>query len=257
MKKPHILCVINDNRDPLIAKMFINSVKKFHPELPIELIDRDKVPHYAQDPDFYYRAKAVIAKDFMKEYDTVIVADADQIMTGDFNHILSLKDYDAGAVLNFNEKDAKEYGLVSVFNIHPQEYINAGIIFFRNERFVEHLYNLCFSKFFPVLQYREQDLLNIICHYGDYKVRVFDLYDPEYDYSAFHGLLTKGWWNKAVMEGDKMMLKKSDVPALLRDTEIKLIHWAGGNANKMNYKIYFGEDCIKRLDYLVSEGKHE
>lgn len=259
MKKDIIFCIIDDNRDSTLAIKFLNSIRKFHTEeeLPVKIIKREEYSHFMEDPDYYYKAKSLIANEFIDEYDTVMVADSDQIMTGDIKHLIELKDYDAGTVLNFNERDAKDYGVVTTYNINPQEYLNAGFIAVRSKEFVEHWLMLCNGIFFPSLPMREQDLLNIVCHYGNYNVRVFDLYDPEYSYSAFHGLISKGWWDKAVMNGEKMMLFPKDVPALLKPVEIKMIHWAGGNSVKMNYKIYFNEDCIKRLDYLVSEGVNE
>ena len=254
MSNKTVLCIIDDNRDEKLSKMFLNSIRKFHDEeeLPVKIIKREDYTEFMEDPHFYYRAKCLIAKRFIDEYDTVIVADADQIMTGDISHILSLEDYDIGTVMNFNKKDTEEYGVVSVFNIPPQEYLNAGFIAIRNKNTLEHWHSLCMGRFFPVLRYREQDLLNIIAHYGNYAVRVFDLYDPEYDYSALHGLASKGWWDKIRLVADKFMLLPEDVPALLRPTEVKILHWAGGNSVKMNYKIHFNEECIKRLDYLVS-----
>lgn len=255
MKNKVIFCIIDDNRDPKLSEMFYNSIRKFHTEeeLPVKIIKREEYPQFMEDPEFYYRAKCLIAKEFINDYELVIVADSDQIMTGDITHLLSLDDYDVGTVMNFNEKDVKEYGMITTYNIPPQEYLNAGLIFIRNEDFLEHWYGLCMGRFFQTLQYREQDLLNIVCHYGTYKVRVFDLYDVEYDYSAFHGLISKGWWDKIQVVDTKMMILPEAVEAILRPVEVKVIHWAGGNGIKMNYKIHFNEDCIKRLDYLVSK----
>lgn len=249
------LFIIDDNRNPELAIKFYNSIRKFHnsDELVVKIIKREDFPEFMSDGMYYYRAKALIANKFLEFYDTVIVADADHIMTGDITHILSLTDYDAGCVLNFNDKDAKEYGYVSVWDIIPQEYLNAGFIAFRSKEFVKHLLNLCKSRHFDNYRYKEQDLLNIMTFYGNYKVRIFDLYDPEYNYAAFHGLISKNWWNKIILENDKLVLTPKNEPAVKNKTEIKLIHWAGGNLPKMNYKIYFTEDVIKRLDYLTSK----
>lgn len=251
------LFIIDDNRNPELAVKFYNSIRKFHnsDELTVKIIKREDFPEFMADSMFYYKAKAMIAHKFLEFYETVIVADADHIMTGDISHILSLTDYDAGCVLNFNSKDVKEYGAVSVWDIAPQEYLNAGFIAFRSKEFASHLLQLCNSKHFDNYQYKEQDLLNIMAHYGNYNVRIFDLYDPEYNYSAFHGLVSKAWWNLIIMQNDKLIITPKNVPAVRNNVEVKLIHWAGGNTNKMNYKIYFTDEVSKRLDYLVSEVK--
>ena len=254
-----LFAIIDDNRNPELAKMFYNSIRKFHDkkELVVKIIKREDFPEFRADNMFYYKAKAMIANKFLDLYDTVIIADADHIMTGDISHILSLNDYDAGCVLNFNTKDTQEYGIVSVWDIAPQEYLNAGFIAIRSREFAKHWLSLCNGRHFDNYRYKEQDLLNIMVHYGTYNVRIFDLYDPEYNYSAFHGLVSKAWGNKTIVQDDKILLTPKNVPAVRNNVEIKLIHWAGGNSNKMNYKIYFPEPVIKRLDYLVSEVKND
>ena len=91
----NILLIINDNRDASLAKNFYNSLKKFHrdDELEIKIVDREDKEEWKSDPNFYYRAKAIIARDYMNDYDLVMVADADQICFGKLDYKLMGKDH--------------------------------------------------------------------------------------------------------------------------------------------------------------------
>jgi hypothetical protein len=58
------------------------------------------------------------------------------------------------------------------------------------------------------------------------------------------------------LQDDKLVLPKSENKYPDADTEIKVLHWAGGNLpNKLNYRLFFNEDVIERLDYLTRNEK--
>lgn len=251
-----IAFTIADNNNMPMAKQMINSLRKFHSEeeLPVMIVDEEKISSY-NDPSFFYRATPIIASELIEHFDTVIKLDADQIIMGDLNYILSKKDFTVGVVYNYNRTDPKTFGLVSVFNIDPREYYNCGFVVMRSDRFVRHWKDLCFTKYFNTLQYREQDILNVMCHYGDYKVWRMD--DKSYDdYNAWHGLVSKG-------EGLRMELRESQVilPAdenyNKEEKIIKVYHYAGGGHEPKNHRIYFNESMINHIDWLISNGKDD
>lgn len=261
MKKPVIAFTIADEKNMKYAKMLENSLRKFHTEkeLPLRIISGDDLKaELANDPHFFYRATPVIGEKLLKEYDLVIKLDADQIITGDLNYILNTKDYDVGTVLNWNRIDPQTYGLVQGWGISPVEYFNCGLVAMRSEKFAHHWAVTCFTPQFDRLQMREQDLLNILCYYGNYNVRCFDHGDGLSDYYSWHGLISKGEWLRAEMKGDKIVVPPdtSSKSAFTREWQIRVIHWAGGSeAEKMNYKTRFNDEVTKRLDYLVSDKK--
>lgn len=249
MKKQIAFTIADDNNLPY-AKMMINSLRKFHSEeeLPVMIIGSKEIAEY-DDPDFFYRATPLIASKLIKEYDLVIKLDADQIITGSLDYILD-NQYDVGTVYNWNRVDPQVYGEVGFGTIHPREYYNCGLVAMRNERFIYQWLRLCRSHHFTRMPYREQGFLNVLAQYGDYKVVCFD------DSTAWYGLVSKGEWERVVMSGDDLILPMGTDGYPSHDKKIKVLHWAGGNQpNKMNYKIFFNEDVIKRLDYLVSDGK--
>lgn len=261
MKKPIIAFTIADETNLPYAKLFINSLRKFHSEeeLPLKLYGPEEIKDLARDPNFFYRATPQIAKDLIKEYDTVLKFDCDQLVLGDLKHILSLKDYDAGVVYNLNRVDPPMYGEVGLATIAPSEYFNNGFVAIKSEAFVKHWWKLCNVGHFQRMPYREQGFLNILGHYGDYKVRCFDDYDPVYGYSAWHGLRAKGEGMKMKVHDGKVILPKSEDGYPDRDKEIKLYHWGGGNTpNKLNYRTVFSDEVVEFIDGLVKEdGKKE
>ena len=116
-------------------------------------------------------------------------------------------------------------------------YYNNGLVVLKSKEFVEHWYRLCMSRHFSNYQFREQDLLNILCSdYHNYKVKWLEEKD-------FYGEQAKPYWVKAKLVGNKIMYEEH---------EIKIIHFGGGNiANKGNYRIKFQPDVIKRIEELI------
>ncbi len=264
MKKRQVAFIVAGNADKTIQEeltrqttMLINSIRKFHSEeeLPIIVYGQEQLEKIS-DPNKFYKATPLFGRELIDDYDLVLKLDSDQIITGPLNHILDIDDYDVGTVLNINRIDPTMYGLVSCFNISPQIYYNCGLVAMRSKRFVDHWFRLCMSDFFNSLQYREQDLLNILCYYGDYKVRCFDRYDPVYKSNRWNGLIAKGEGLKMVLRESKLILPRGKDSYPDRDVTVCAYHWAGGkNEKKMNYQTSFNEDVIAYFDWLVSDSK--
>ena len=257
MKKPAIAFTICDDKNKWMLPYLENSLRKFHTpeELPL-LVYGQKELDMIQDPAKFYKATPLFARKLIKEYDLVLKLDVDQIIMGSLDFILKMKDYDIGTVLNINRVDPPRYGLVQVFDIPPHIYYNCGMVAMRNEEFVNHWFDLCNSYHFNQLQYKEQDLLNIMCHYGDYKVRCFDMPDKIYNYFAWHGLVFKGEENKAILRNGKVIVPRGQDNYPDHDMEVKAWHSAGGGMEKkLNYRVFFNEELIKHIDYLISDEK--
>lgn len=254
MKKKRVAFVIASGKQAWMLKPFVNSLRKFHSEEELPLIVYgDKEMDAIQDPAKFYRATPMFANRLIDDYELVIKFDVDQIVTGKLNYIFD-SDYEVGVVYNWNRVDPRTYGEVGLCTILPQEYFNCGFVAMRSKKFIEKWWNMCISRHFDRMPMREQGFLNILCHYGDYKVRCFDDYDVLHNYSSWHGLASKGEWNKVVMRNGEMVLPagKDGYPNM--DKVIRLIHWAGGdNEQKMDYKIRFNEECITYLDYLTGD----
>ncbi len=240
---------IADKDNMVHAEKMINSFHKFHPDMDVKIYNEKDVG----DKVNYYRATPMFGRKLLKDYDLVLKLDADQIITGSLDYIFK-GEYDVGVVLNFNRVDQKTYGIVTVFDIEPTAYVNCGLVAMRNKKFVEHWWRLCNSQHFMNLQYREQDLLNVMIHYGDYKINCFDFPDKVENYQAWHGLISKGEYNKMVMRDGKLILPKNEDKYPEVDKEIKVLHSAGGSNEKKvgdSYRLYFSEEVIKYIDGLI------
>lgn len=254
VKKPVMIFTIADDVNLPHAKRLEKSLKKFHPDIPFEIITGDTLKGYTADPMFFYRATPILAEKYIKEYDLVIKIDADSIITGSLDYVLNTKDYDVATVINWNRVDPPKYGFVQGWGILPIEYFNCGFIALRSEKFINHWKALCFTPQFDRLQYKEQDLLNAMCYFGNYNVRCLDHGDGVAKMSAWWGLIAKGEWLKAKMVGEDIVIPKGEGPTPFppKDMTLKVIHFAGGTDKNVNYKTMFSEDVIKRLDFLVT-----
>jgi lipopolysaccharide biosynthesis glycosyltransferase len=242
--KKLIAFTVADKANEKYLDMFVKSLRHFHSEeeLPLTIVNQDWL-NKIKDPDKFYRMTPMIAKDLLKEYETVIKFDCDQIVTGKLNHLWE-SEYDLGVVLNSNPMEPP----VGVWDIPPQIYLNCGLVAMRSKEAVDHWAGLCNSSHFQNYQMREQDLLNILVYYGNYKVLNFDRSDN------WNGLISKGWWQYIEKRGDDLVLSKGDRPWPIEgDKIIKIIHWAGGkNApDKMNYRIRFNKEVSDYLDFLT------
>jgi hypothetical protein len=253
MKK--IVFIPADDNNLKYAELCINSLRKFHSEeeLPVVIIkDEDLQQRLAKDPNFFYRAAPILAKEFMdKGWELVIKMDADQIVTGDLSELWTGEDWDVAVVQNSNPKNLQEHQdatgqTLTVLDINPLHYVNAGLVVMRSKEFVEHWLQLCMSYHFDTFQFREQDLLNILVHYGNYRVKFLDASNKWY------GLISKSLVVNTKLVKNKIILPKNDIFPQDEDKQIMCYHFAGGNdPRKGNYRTLFPSDVVKYLDQLT------
>ena len=237
MKKKNKVCfftLASEGENQRYATMMANSLKKFHPDIP-HIIKKFELIHN-------FRIYALHGKELAKEYDLVINIDNDSIVTGSLDHIINDESYDLGCVLNNNLIDP----VLQMWDTRGQFYVNAGLVAIRGERPWEWWHKLNHSPHWQHYKFREQDMLNIMFHYGDLKTKIFDHSD------MWHGLIHKGQWDKFKMKGDEIVLPKTE-NVCDKEKTIKVIHWAGGQVPKMNYWVSFPKKVAERLNYLVKE----
>lgn len=247
MKQNKVIAfTIADKANLKYLKMMKKSLRKFHSEeeLPLQEITGKLLKDtLAKDPAFFYRATPVLASNF-KDYDVVIKIDADSIITAPINEAWE-GDFDVRVVLNSNPREFKRYP-VTLLDIDPvQEYLNCGFVVMKSKEFIDHWHKICYSKHFNTYQYREQDLLNILIHYGNYKAELLENSD------GLWGLSSKGYEPDVILKNKKLILP-GNKEWNKEDKEIKIIHFAGGNdPNKGNYRIKYQPEVVRFLDRLV------
>jgi len=245
MKKVCFFTLASEGKNMEYAKMAANSLKKFHPDIPHFIRPFDNLHNF--------RIYALHGMELAKEYELVINLDNDSIVTGSLDHIINDDSYDLGCVLNNNLIDPK----LQIWDTPYQFYANAGFVAIRGQRIWNWWHKLNHSMHWDKYKFREQDMLNIIFHYGDVKVKMFD------HSQSWHGLISKGRWDKLELKGDDIIMPKKQVDEYIKDKypfkegdkTIKVIHWAGGQVPKMNYWVHFTKPVAERLDYLVKETK--
>lgn len=231
------------------------SFKSFHKDIPFHIVQGEELESYLKtDPAFFYRATPILTEKYLEEYELVVKIDADSLVLGDISYIWKTKDYDIATVLNFNKLDPLTYGYVDIqrIGITPVDYFNCGLVAIRNAKFAHHWKIKCFDPEFDKVQYREQDILNVLCYYGNYSVRCLDHGDPIGGNIGWWGLIGKSRWKDAVVEGKKIVVKDIGDKFPARDTELKIIHMAGGSGNKKdNWGVYFSSDVMKRITEIL------
>lgn len=267
-KKVVFFTVALDEPHALEAQKMVKSLRRFHPTEDLVVFDKgsfDRMGGVIGDNDpirnDLLRLTPFFARTLIKDYETVIRLDADQVILGDLNYLID-SEYDVGTVLNINRVDPSQYQTVQFQGIAPNEYYNCGLVAMRSETFINHWYNLCKSKYFPRLRYGEQDVLNILTHYCGYRTRCFDHYDDKGKYYAWHGLVAKGEGMRMKMQFSKgkwnvvLPPDKNNYPD--RQLLIKAYHWAGGGFEKRwNYRVHFSDEVIHYIDWLLSDSKDE
>lgn len=279
MKKKVLCFTVCDQNNFKYAQMMIWSLTKFHPvskdvdilvitdveakeaaaKLPKGVILEDLKPYIKDDPYFFYRQKPIVAERYIDDYELVLGIDSDSIVTGSLDYVFQTNDHDIGTVINWNRQDPAMYGVVQFQGIAPIEYFNCGFVAMRSKKFIHDWKVLCFSPQFDRMQYKEQDLLNAMCYYGNWNVRCFDHGDGVAKYHAWHGLISKGELIRSKMNGEDIYIPKGfgSTPFPPEDMLIKVIHTGGGSTpNKLSYKTWFeDEEVTKRINYLVSPTK--
>lgn len=233
---------VADNNYLPYAKMLEASFKKFHPDIEFIIFGKKDLEQLGiSEP--YFRNKAFFGEKLQKEYDSVLNIDADSIVVGDLTAIFE-SNYDAGSVYNNFDPDPLKRKMIKIWDMHPVEYVNAGLVAGKSRRFWSWWKKLCLSHHYPNYQFREQDMLNIVFSYGDLHTVNFDTGDDIY------GLYLNGYWPKAVLEDDKIVLPKE---VLGKKKYWKVLHWAGGaGAPKMNYRTKFVPEVSDKIEELIS-----
>jgi hypothetical protein len=239
---------IADNNNLPFYKQLQNSFKKFHKE-DLILFGENEIKA-TRDPMIFYRANPYFNnKLFEAGYTEVCKIDADSIVFNNLDHIWE-GDFDVGVVNNSNPREFKSYP-VTVWDIHPLSYVNCGLVVVKNKKFNDHWLRLCMSDHFNNYQFREQDLLNIMVHYMDYRVKFLD------KSNKWHGLVSKQYTAQfaTIDQANRLILAKNEEWPNDEAKEVVVYHFAGGNdPNKGNYRLAFSPDICRRIEYLIKDG---
>lgn len=249
------------------AKKMIASLVKTNPKLTevadvILMTEQDFLAMGGTQREMLYMTPW-FAKPLFKEYETVVRIDSDLIVTGDISSCWE-GDFDIAVAQNANPREivAQQQMMgkvVQVWDIDAlTEYVNCGFVVMKSEAFVDHWLKLCTPKRQGVYQFYEQDFLNILCYYGNYKVKFLDK-EPD---NKWWNLISKGYWSEVIMKDKKLVLPKNsgseqDPWPTDNDKEIVALHFAGGAQPGKFDKLdtQFQPEVAKYLKFLIINEK--
>lgn len=220
MKEKVVFFTIVDDAHyyPEGTHIMVNSFKKFHPDIDLVVFRQDMIEKvFAEKQINFYQAKPTFAKLLTPTYDLVVNIDADHIICGRLDEILTT-DYEVGAPWNFND-----YENASFENITEEMYLQAGIVASRSPQFWD-VWEEANKDAMKYLR-KENDILNLVVynHMPELKLKIFDK-DKDY-----YGCKSLGREAQFYREDDKLMCKGEQILAY---------HYARGNVFP---KLYFDQ----------------
>lgn len=239
-----IFFTIADQSNLPYAKMMERSLKFFHPDAELKIFGSEDIKRITH-PEPFYVAKAFFGKELAEDYEQVINIDADSLVVGSLDEVLA-SPYEVGCVLNnaITIPDPLERQICSLDRTNPAFYMNAGFVSARSTRFWNWWHALNQRHFFQAYQFREQDTLNMIFHYGDLLCVNFD------NSASIYGLWLNGYWPRTVLENGEIVLPSSVLGAR---KPLKILHWGGGKMSaKMNYRTKFPAEVADRIAEIIA-----
>lgn len=104
--------------------IFINSFKRFHPDIDLVVFRQDVVDKlFAEKGINWYQAKPFFAELLFDKYDLIVNIDADHVICSRLTEVFDNVDYDVAMPWNFNDYENAAFG-----NIKEEMYLQAGMV---------------------------------------------------------------------------------------------------------------------------------
>ena len=227
MKKCAFTIVDDNYFYPVGTHIFINSFKRFHPDIDLVVFRQDMIDKVFKEKGInFYQAKPTFAKLLTSKYDLIVNIDADTVITGRLTEVFDKVDYEVGAAWNFND-----YENASFENITEEMYLQAGMVASTSKMFwtVWEVENLEAMKYLR----KENDILNLVV-YNHMPELTLKIFDKKKDY---YGCKSLGREPQFYIDNDKLMCRQEQVLAY---------HFARGNVMpKLNFKTMPLTDEVK------------
>jgi hypothetical protein len=170
MKKVCFTAVSDNLYYPEGTHIFVNSFKKFHPDIPLVVFRQDTVDKLFFEKGInWYQAKPYFAKLLTDKYDLIVNIDADTIVLDRLTEVFDNVDYDIGAVWNYNDYENASFG-----NITEEMYLQAGMVASTSKKFWD-TWQKANGDAMKYLR-KENDTLNLVVYeqLPDLKLKIFD-----------------------------------------------------------------------------------
>lgn len=194
---------------PVGTHIFVNTFKKFHPDIPLVVFRQDMIDKVMVDGVNFYNSKPTFAKLLTDKYDKIVNIDSDTIILDRLTEVFD-SEWEVGGVWNFNHYENSMFT-----DITAEMYVQAGMVGSTNKRFwdIWEEANKESHKFVR----QENDILNNVW-YKDEEVKKMNrvIWDKEKNYLGCKAL---GLESEFYLEGKKVMC---------RGEIVKAYHWAKG-----------------------------
>jgi len=224
--------------EPVGTPAFINSFKRFHPDIDLIVFRQDMVDKIFKEKNInFYMAKPTFANLLTPYYDLVVNIDADHIILGRMEEILK-GDYDIACPINKND-----YENTSVNNITEDMYLQGGLIASTSRDFwnIWEIHNQNAMNY----KCKENDIMNLVI-YKDPIIKNMKLkiLDKDKDY---YGCKSLNRESEFYIKDDKVMCRKEQVFAY---------HVAKGGINKPRpQQLGFSQEVVDYMNAITSYGK--
>lgn len=237
MKKCCFTAVDDNLYYPEGTHIFINSFKRFHPDIDLVVFRQDVVDKlFAEKNINWYQAKPFLAELLFDQYQLICNIDADTVITGRLTEVFDQIDYEVGAAWNFND-----YENASFENIEEGMYLQAGMVASTNRAFWKNWQRMN-SKAMDYPR-KENDILNLVV-YNEMPDLTLKIFDKERDY---YGCKSLGREPEFYIEDDKLMC---------RGEQILAYHFARGNVfPKLDFKNMPLQEEVKEWLYQLGYGQ--
>lgn len=224
---------------------FMNSFKKFHPDIEMRVFNEHDMKALNLN---YYNAKATFGRILSDGYDLVVNVDADHYFFDRCDEILAA-DYDVACPANFNETDnlvaikvtsgingdGNKHDLVSVV-----QFLQGGLIASPNKLFWRH-YEYAVKKYYEQFVCKENDVLNLVAYLYPYEVKILDgcidYRKPEH----------RRWYGCSIINKEKKCVV-SNGKVTCEGKPVKAYHFAHGGGKRSYTDVFSAEvsDFIKQ-----------
>lgn len=237
MKKVCFTCVEDRLYYPEGTHIFINSFRRFHPDIDLVVFRSDVVDKLFKDKGLnWYNAKPYFAQLLEDKYDLIVNMDADTVVTGRMVEVFDKVDYDVAMPWNLND-----YENASFEDITAEMYLQAGLVASTSHKFwaTWREANKDAMKYIR----KENDIVNLVIYkqMPELKLKILD---KEKDY---YGCKSLGREKEFYIKDDKLMC---------RDEQVLAYHFArGGQFPKLDFRTMQLTDEVKEWLYHLGYGQ--
>lgn len=215
---------------------FINSFKKFHPDIDLVIFRQDMIDTIFKEKGInFYNAKPTFAKLLSDQYDLVVNIDCDHVILGRMNDILE-GDYDVACPINKND-----FENTSVENVTEDMFLQGGLVASTSKEF----WDVWEEKNKDAMKYKckENDVMNLVI-YNEMPNLKLKILDKDKNY---YGCKSLNRESEFTVKDGKVMCRGERVYAYH--------HAKGASMPKLVYEnMGFKQDVVDFMNFLSHYG---